>query len=112
MVKKPGPDSRSVKGPNSGRPSTRRGADRPTHARLEIHDAGGAKHVIVARALASFPLAGRAWIEETHARFEWDTPTGRREGHGVMEHVWRAGPLAMLQRTPRVAHDLWRALRR
>jgi hypothetical protein len=85
---------------------------RPTEARLEIRDAGGATHVILARALASFPLVGRAWIEETHACFEWDTPTGRREGHGVMEHVWRAGPIALLERAPRVAHDLWRALRR
>lgn len=85
---------------------------RPTEARLEIRDEGGATHVIHARALASFPLVGRAWIEETHARFEWETPTGRREGHGVMEHVWRAGPVELLQRVPRVAHDLWRVLRR
>lgn len=86
---------------------------RPSTASLEIQDAAGATHVLRAQALASFPLVrGRVWIEETHARFEWDTPAGRREGHGVMEHVWRAGPAALLRRTPRAVRDLWRALRR
>jgi hypothetical protein len=86
---------------------------RPSSARLTIREVGGASHVILARALAGFPLVkGLVWIEETHARFEWELPTVRREGQGVMGHVWRASPLALLRRAPRVARDLRRALRR
>jgi len=81
-------------------------------ARLQIVEAGGTEHRVRAEALASFPiLRGDVWIEETHSRFELETPSGPRPGQGVVEHVWRAGPSEIAHRAPRL-EAIFKLLRR
>jgi len=85
----------------------------PHELTLELREATGARHHIRAVALASFPLPrGRVWLEETHARFEWKADGIDRVGHGVIEHVWRAKPMDLVRRAPRLMRAVRRTLRR
>jgi hypothetical protein len=60
-------------------------------AEIEIHEAGGRMHHLRAEAIGSFPiLRGDVWLEETHVAYTLEGRAGRREGQGVVEHVWRA----------------------
>ena len=60
-------------------------------AQLEILESNGTRHRIRAEALASFPiLRDDVWLEETHVAYTLESDHGRRDGQGVVEHVWRA----------------------
>ena len=61
---------------------------------------------MIATAHGRFPLLrGRAWIEEVKAEFH----TQGRVGHGVLEHVFRPGPMHLLRHGHEFVRGLGRA---
>ena len=75
-------------------------------ADIELEEAGGRVHALHAEALGSFPiLRGDVWLEETHVAYTLRSGEGpaRREGQGVVEHVWRASPADIQARGARLA---------
>ncbi len=73
-------------------------------AEIEIVEVGGRTHRLRAEPLGAFPiLRGDVWLEETHVAYTLDGPDGPRQGHGVVEHTWRATPTEIGKRGHRIA---------
>ena len=86
---------------------------RPGTAQIHAIDSRGREHQIDAEVLGSFPLLkSGGLLEECHARFRIEMPSGPRIGQGVIEHVWRPGKLALLARIPYLVASSRKALPR
>ncbi len=81
-------------------------------AQIELTEASGRVHHVRATHLGSFPiLRGDVWLEETHVAYTLESQSERREGQGVIEHVWRASPDEIKEREGRL-REILPALRR
>lgn len=85
--------------------------ERMRSAEIELVEESGRRHHVQAKRIGSFPILRRdVWLEETHVAYTLTSENLRREGQGIVEHVWRATPEQIRERKDRL-EPVRRALR-